>query len=439
MFFFILVMMEENADEQFLNMSEEDIDNLLLGINVCDTNTKNINRCTSCNGDNLVTDETQGCDVCMDCGVINTLYLNKNPTFNKDGDDNKMNASYGCPTNYFFPKSALGTKIKCKGYNRISALQRQGQMPYKEKSLMEELFKIQDKCKQYNITQSIIDTAKILYKKVNDSKHTKGTRKGKSRIMRCINRKSMIAACVFYACKLQGEPRSPKEIADIYSLEIKHVNKGYRKFMDYIDINELQQHNASSKSTDFIKRFASKLDMDERYITIATEISGNINKLDLASTHEPPSVAAGCLLLVVNMYNLSINKKQISDVFGISDVTISKTYRRIAPFHKIITNNEITDMILEKKQNQPKVKSNITKENLILLKRPDSNLDTETDTDVSVSVKPKRKSKKAAIDNDEQIVVTQTISVAKAKTVKTNKTAKPAKTPKSAKNVAIDI
>jgi transcription initiation factor TFIIB len=433
MFFFILVMMEENDDEQFLNMSEEDIDNLLLGINVCDTDKKNINRCTSCQGDNLVTDESQGCDVCMDCGVINMMYLNKNPTFNKDGDDNKMNASYGCPTNYFFPKSALGTKIKCKGYNRISALQRQGQMPYKEKSLMEELFKIQDKCKQYNITQSIIDTAKILYKKVNDSKHTKGTRKGKSRIMRCINRKSMIAACVFYACKLQGEPRSPKEIADIYSLEIKHVNKGYRKFMDYIDINELQQHNASSKSTDFIKRFASKLDMDERYILIATEISANINKLDLASTHEPPSVAAGCLLLVVNMYSLNINKKQISDVFGISDVTISKTYRRIAPFHKIITSNEITDMILEKKQNQPKVKSNITKENLILLKRPDNNVDTETDTETSVNVKPKRKSKKVDIEPD--IVLTQV-----PKVVKSQKIPKVIKVSKKAnKNIAIDI
>jgi len=433
MFFFILVMMEENADEQFLNMSEEDIDNLLLGINVSDNmDTKNINRCISCQGGNLVTDDTQGCDVCMDCGVVNTLYLNKNPTFGKDNDDNKTNASYGCPTNYFFPKSALGTKIKCRGYNRISALQRQGQMPYKEKSLMEELFKIQDKCKQYNITQSIIDTAKILYKKVNDSKHTKGNRKGKSRIMRCINRKSMIAACVFYACKLQGEPRSPKEIADIYSLEIKHVNKGYRKFMDYIDINELQQHNASSKSTDFIKRFASKLDMDERYINIATEISTNINKLDLASTHEPPSVAAGCLLLVVNMYSLNINKKQISDVFGISDVTISKTYRRIAPFHKIITNNEITDMILEKKQNQPKVKSNITKENLILLKRPDNNVDTETDTETSVvSVKPKRKTKKA----ETEVVVKK---VSKAKAPKETPVVKKTTT-KKAQKVAIEV
>uniref|UniRef100_A0A6C0HUZ8 TFIIB-type domain-containing protein n=1 Tax=viral metagenome TaxID=1070528 RepID=A0A6C0HUZ8_9ZZZZ len=367
-------------DEQFLDMNDEDIDNLLFGINISGEKPKNDNICNSCKSENMVVDESQGYNVCMNCGVINNTYLNKNPIFSKEGDSGG-NSSYGCPTNFFFPKSALGTKIKFKGYNRMSALQRQGQMPYKEKSLMEELLKIQEKCKQYNITQSIIDTSKILYKKVNDSKHTKGIRKGKNRIMRCINRRSMIAACVFYACKLQNEPRSPKEIADIYSLEIKHVNKGYRKFMDFINLEELQHNFTSSRSTDFIKRFADKLEMSEKYIKYSMDISNNINKLDLASTHEPPSVAAGCILLVVNMYSLPINKKQISEVFSISDVTISKTYRRIWPFHKIITNSEITDMILEKKQNMPKQKININKDNLIII-RNKNNIDIDTEESI---------------------------------------------------------
>ena len=84
------------------------------------------------------------------------------------------------------------------------------------------------------------------------------------------------------------------------------------------------------------------------------------------------------------MYSLPINKKQISEVFSISDVTISKTYRRIWPFHKIITNSEITDMILEKKQNMPKQKTNINKDNLIVLKKSNDiniNIDSDSDTE----------------------------------------------------------
>jgi dihydrofolate reductase len=149
---------------------------------------------------------------------------------------------------------------------------------------------------------------------------------------------------------------------------------------NFINIEDLHHTFTSSLSTDFIKRFANKLEMNEKYIKYAIEISNNINKLDLASTHEPPSVAAGCLLLVINMYSLPINKKQISEVFSISDVTISKTYRRIWPFHKIITNTEITDMILEKKQSLPKQKININKDNLIMLK---NNIDVEVDIETT--------------------------------------------------------
>ena len=209
--------------------------------------------------------------------------------------------------------------------------------------------RIQSKCKKYLVTQTIIDSAKILYKKVNDSKHIRGNRVGKNMIMRCINRRSMIAACVFYACKMQKEPRSPKEIADIYDLEIKHVHRGCRKILDYIDLNSTFYQIKNSQSSDFIERLGKKLFSDPKYITISKDVCNNIHNLDIASTHEPPSVAAGCILLVSNTYNLNINKKDISTIFEISDVTISKTYRKIFPYHKIILNNKVTELVLKKK------------------------------------------------------------------------------------------
>lgn len=357
-----------NLEEKYLDLTDDQIDNLLLGVNLSSNdinipiNNDDKNICISCKSDRLIIDNTKGYLVCQECAVINEEFLDKNVEFSSEQSGNSR---YGCPSNYFFPKSALGTKISSKGYNRVAILQRQGQMPYKEKSLLDVLERIQSKCKKYNITQTIIDSAKILYKKVSDCKHTKGKRKGKNMIMRCINRRSMIAACVFYACKLQKEPRSPKEIADIYDLEIKNVNRGCRKFIDYIDLSSIFYELKSSQSSDFIERFAKKLSIDKQYINIAKDISTNIHKLGLASTHEPPSVAAGCILLVANVYHVDISKKQISDIFGISDVTISKTYRKIYPYHKIIMNNKVTELILEKKNNIQKEHIVLTEENLI--------------------------------------------------------------------------
>jgi hypothetical protein len=384
-----------SLDEKYLDLSEDEIDNLLYGL---DLNKKQDpheveNLCISCKSNKLVIDNAKGYLVCQDCAVINEEFLDKNHEFS--GDVNGT-SRYGCPSNYFFPKSALGTKISSKGFNRLSAIQRQGQMPYKEKSLMEVLERIQSKCKKYNITQSIIDTSKILYKKVSECKHTKGKRKGKNMIMRCINRRSMIAACVFHACKLQKEPRSPKEIADIYDLEIKHVNKGCRKFLDYIDITTIFSEIKSSQASDFIERFAKKLNIDKQYIDKSKDISMNINKLGLASTHEPPSVAAGCILLVGTMYHVEISKKQISEIFGISDVTISKTYRKIYPYHKIIMNNDITNLILEKKNSIEKEETVINEDELIITEKStetcdSSEYESDSETEEEVVVKPKKK------------------------------------------------
>jgi transcription initiation factor TFIIIB Brf1 subunit/transcription initiation factor TFIIB len=376
--------------EKYLDMSDDQLDNLLMGVNLDKKpdNDQSKSVCKNCKSPNLVIDNTKGHMVCTDCAVINEEYLDENiePT-NNDGEGSN-NSRYGAPSSFFFPKASLGTKIVSRGYNRLSLIQKQGQMPYKEKSLFDVLETIQFKCKKYSITQTIIDSAKILYKKVSESVHSKGKRKGKNIIMRCINRRSMIAACLFHACKLQKETRSPKEIADIYDLEIKHVNRGCRKFCDIIDSNTLFYQIKSSQSSDFIERFANKLNIDKKYIDISKDVSSNIHKLDLASTHEPPSVAAGCILLVAQYYNIQISKKQISDIFGISDVTISKTFRKIWHYHKIVLSNKITELILEKKNLVTKNDTELNKSNLII------NQDSESDE------KPKNNNKEYLINED---------------------------------------
>jgi transcription initiation factor TFIIIB Brf1 subunit/transcription initiation factor TFIIB len=389
--------------DHYLDMTDEQIDNLINNLNLnnnleIDFKKLDIKKksCKSCKSEKLVKDNIKGYLVCTECAVINQEFLDENPEFTYDEENNGNGSSrYGCPANYFFPKSALGTKIAPpkKGYNKVIALQRQGQMPYREKSLLEVLERIQLKCKKYSITQTIIDSAKILYKKVSDSKHIRGKRKGKNMIMRCINRRSMIAACVFYACKMQKEPRSPKEIADIYDLEIKHVHRGCRKILDYIDLNSTFYQIRNSQAADFIERLSKKMDIDKKYIEIAKDICNNIHKLDIASTHEPPSIAAGCILLVANTYNINISKKQISEIFDISDVTISKTYRKIHPYYKIILNNKVTDLILQKKNAMINPdKNEISEKNLVLkeqlkkelledIKEDDSEIESDSDSD----------------------------------------------------------
>jgi transcription initiation factor TFIIIB Brf1 subunit/transcription initiation factor TFIIB len=342
-----------NAMDKYLDMSNEDIDNLLIGINLQNNENKYSDKdkcCINCKSYNLVIDNTKGHMVCIDCAMINEEYFDEKPdAINNDTE----NSRYGTPSNFFYPIASLGTKIVAKGYNRLSLLQRQGQMPYKEKSLMDVLeISIQDKCKKYGIKQPIIDTAKIFYKIISESVHLDGKRKGKNIIMRCVNRRAIIAACLFHACKLESETRSPKEIADIYDLEIKHFNKGHSKFNEICETHKIFSIIKSSQAFDFIERYCKILNIDKKYIDISKDVAMNINKLNIPklSKHEPPSIAAGCILLVCQYYNIPILKKNISMICGsLSNVTISHTVRKIYPYHKIVLNNKITELIVQKK------------------------------------------------------------------------------------------
>ena len=135
--------------DKYLDLNDEQIDNLLLGLNLDKKNNiKNKNVCKNCKSSNLIIDNNN--NICNECGVINDEYLDENPDIYNNESEGANNYHYGCPSSFFFPIASLGTKIVSKGYNRLSLLQKQGQMPYKEKSLMDVLENIQNKCKKYN-------------------------------------------------------------------------------------------------------------------------------------------------------------------------------------------------------------------------------------------------------------------------------------------------
>jgi transcription initiation factor TFIIIB Brf1 subunit/transcription initiation factor TFIIB len=306
------------------------------------------NVCMNCGSQKFLFDSTNTFRICEDCGVQNKEMLNENPEYSGDGAKDEC-SRYGCPTNHFYPKASLGTKITSRGYSRLSYIHNQGQMPYRERSLFTVLEKIQSLCKKAGISQKIIDNAKILYNKIYQSKHLKGKNKGRNIIMRCANKESLEAACVFFGAKIQKESLSNKQVADMWNLEVKNVNKGCRKILEYLDLRDFKIKN--SESQDFVERYSKKLEIDKKYIIIAKKIADNIQKLNIASTHEPPSVAAACILLMGELNNLNINKLKVSKIFDISEVTINKTLNGIRKYSSVITDDNITNKLFENYSN----------------------------------------------------------------------------------------
>lgn len=306
-------------------------------------------KCVGCGSVNLELDNTNGIVVCLDCSLVNRELLDRTPDWTNFKEGKTTNSRCGCPTNYFLPKSSLGTKVKNGRFSRLSMLERWGQMPYKERSLLSVLNDIEKRCQEHKVSPKVIENAKILFKHINDSKHEEGDNEGKNIIIRGLNRQCLIAACVFNGATLQTIPLSPKEIGEIFNITEKQVTRGCRKFREILKTNDVIQYIKSSQSHDFISRkaYINKLNLDTDHIGVAKKIAQNVKKLDIAPDHQPRSIAAGSVMLMSIILDLNISKKNISDTFKISQVTIMKTYRKIFPYRKVLINDDACNKIME--------------------------------------------------------------------------------------------
>ena len=70
-----------NSLDNYLDMSDDQIDNLLFGMDLNKKIEPKKKTCRSCKSDKLVVDNVKGYLVCQDCAVINQEFLDENPEF----------------------------------------------------------------------------------------------------------------------------------------------------------------------------------------------------------------------------------------------------------------------------------------------------------------------------------------------------------------------
>ena len=246
------------------------------------------------------------------------------------------------PTNALLPESSLGSTINFKygesyEMKKIRNYHLWNAMPYKERSLYNVFDSIQVRALNHGIPLCIIEEAKNLYKQISDVKIHRGS-----------NRNGIIASCIYKACSLQGSPRSAKEIADIFKLKISHMTKGCKKFDEIINMNVCKNNvscNTSTKSTDFVQRFCSKLNIGTNICKICDFVCIKAEEYNLVSKCIPPSIATGSIFLVCNLLKINITKKEISLICKISEVTISKCYKNLYKYHEHILPKEIVQKL----------------------------------------------------------------------------------------------
>ncbi len=293
----------------------------------------NTDICQYCNSDNLVNDDGNGIVICKDCGRILDQIIDSGAEWRYYGvDDSKSSDPTRCglPSNALLPESSLGTIVGLTGHDsyemrKIRKYHTWNAMPYRERSLYSVFDQLTVRAVNNGIPACIIEDAKGMYKVLSEHRISRGS-----------NRKGLIASCIYIACKSKGVPRSAKEVAEIFKLKITSMTKGCKKFMEIMNtVNKSSNLELSAtQPDDFIRRFCSKLQISGRPLDICRYVAKKAEQYNLVSENTPPSIAAGSIYLVSVTYDMNISKKEISDACKISEVTISKCFKKLNKYAK---------------------------------------------------------------------------------------------------------
>ena len=282
------------------------------------------------------------------CGIIYKDMLDQSAEWRYYGADDNQNSDptrCGMPINPYLEESSFGCKVLCLGpssyeMRKIRRYTEWQSMPYKEKSQYDEFQRITIMAQNAGIPKLIIDDAIRYHKKVSEYEQT----------FRGDNKDGLIAASIYISCRINNYPRTAKELATIFHLDVTSATQGCKNAQLIINDLEKDMDNkdktafCKTKPESFIERYCSRLNINTELTKLCHFIAIKIEKLNLMPENTPHSIAAGVVYFIAQLCKLNISKKDVKNISEISEVTINKCFKKLEKR----TEELIPDIILKK-------------------------------------------------------------------------------------------
>ena len=282
-----------------------------------------MNKCVECLSTHLIMDYKRAEIVCNDCGAVNeeSLLFNEpteisydthGPAYNRNLHDGGISTII-CEKNI----DSQGKRLTREASNRFFRLRR-WQKKFRirgsiEKNLSISLRKIAIYGSNLELNSSIIETASLFFKKAVSRKILRG---------RSVD--WIISAVLYAACREHGNPVTLKEISKITEVSKQDIGKTFR------NINRFLELKIQSAPYDmFLSRYCSQLDLPSAVISSAREILQKAYNMGFTAGKNIQGLAAAVIYIACKQNNVIKTQKQISDVTGVTQITIRNRYKEI--------------------------------------------------------------------------------------------------------------
>lgn len=288
--------------------------------------------CKECNAPKVIMDNRML--TCSKCGLVDKYCLDDSPEWisnvTEDGQVNDM-ARCGMPQDLELFSEQWGTSsiINTRGASyknrRLAMINFHGSMNHKDRALFHAYKDFDMACSQnLNLCDSVIRHAKILYRKFNKEKLTRGA-----------VRTGIKANCVLYSCKINKVSRTTKEIADAFGIPCKDISRTSQIFKDTLLENKKKDTNVvCTTPSDVIHRLLNEFEIaDKRFWRVkCIKLADQLQDCVPLMGKTPTSVGT---VIILKVLKDMFSKSTICEKCKVSIPTINKI--------EIIVNKHLED------------------------------------------------------------------------------------------------
>lgn len=285
---------------------------------------------------NLVEEFSSGDMVCGSCGLVlgDRIVDTRSEwrTFSNDDQGNDDPSRVGDGANPFLNGSQLETSISYTpggaGRDLHRAQSKATAQKNNNKTLLAAYKEIGAFCDSMGLLKNVSDSAKQLFKRVDDNKSLKGK-----------PQEAIIAGCIFIACRQEHVPRTFREIFALTKVPKKEIGRVFKQLEKVFNEQQRAEEalaqekgdnpglvsqagyktTSSTKAHDLMIRYCNNLSLSQACTTIAQELSTKAANLGTLAGRSPISSAAACIYLVSYLLRQPKTPRDISAVAGVSD------------------------------------------------------------------------------------------------------------------------
>ena len=284
-----------------------------------------VKRCPECGGVNLTYDDQKGEIICNDCGlIVESEMVDTGQDAGAQFDKSEKKGRGGAPLSFQKFDKGLTTNVgEISDIYRLESGQTRKFLRLKkwqervstsiERNLRLAMAELRRVSAFLNLPSVVRDEASRVYNFVLQ----RGLVRGRSM-------ESVIAACIYAACRSYNIPRTLDEIAGASDVERKEIGRTYRFI-----VRKLKIKVKPSAPKDYISRFSSILHLSPKTQNEALKILKRADVSELTSGRGPAGVAAAALYVAALINDEKKTQREVADVAGITEVTIRNRYKEL--------------------------------------------------------------------------------------------------------------